>query len=99
MLAQIRIIGIVVAGMCLGLSMKAPVCAGTDGEAQGKDFCLLYGENCPDRKESITEIIEHLQREIARGEVVYTKEELKRLQRKLDEYEWLLYTILYSPSR
>ena len=99
MMAQVPMRVLVVVCMCISIMTALPVSVGAVEEAQGKDLCLLYRENCPDRKESITEIIEHLKREIERGEAIYTKEELARLQRKLDEYEWLLYSILNSPSR
>ena len=88
------------AGVCLALAVAAFASAetGQGGEGNGKNLCLLYGENCPDRRDSITDTIARLKQEIARGEAVYTRKELERLQQKLDYYEWLLYMLLYSPS-
>ena len=90
--------GWLVIGVCFALAVALPAYGGM-GASEGKDLCLIYGENCPDRKETIIEIIARLKYEIARGEAVYTRKELDLLQRKLDEYEWLLFVILYSPSR
>lgn len=55
---------------------------------------LLGREESPNRQPSIQEIIGDLQEEIARGEAVYTVDELRILERKLDEYESLLRTLL-----
>ncbi|ABQ26173.1 hypothetical protein [Geotalea uraniireducens] len=90
--------GWLVCGVCFVLSAALPAYGGM-GASEGKDLCLLYGENCPDRKETIIEIIARLKYEIARGEAVYTRKELERLQRKLDDYEWLLFVILYGSPR
>lgn len=91
--------GWLVVNVCFALAAALPAYGGMGALADDKDLCLLYGENCPDRKETIIEIISRLKYEIARGEAVYTRKELERLQRKLDDYEWLLFVILYSPSR
>ena len=89
-----------VVAVCIVLTMAVPpFAAAVDHQGGAKDLCLLNGENCPDRKETITELIERLKREIARGEAVYTRDELRRLEQKLEDYEYLLYLILYSPSR
>jgi hypothetical protein len=64
----------------------------------GKNLCLLAGENCPDRKDSINEIIAKLKAEISKGTAIYTPAELRILQLKLDDYELMLYNLLYSPS-
>lgn len=91
--------GWLVVNVCFALTAAFPAYGGVRDGAEGKNLCLLYGENCPDRKDTIIEIIARLKYEIARGEAVYTRKELERLQQKLDDYEWLLYVILYSPSR
>ncbi|MCM2357525.1 MAG: hypothetical protein NDI77_05205 [Geobacteraceae bacterium] len=67
------------------------------GETE-KDLCLLDSESCPDRKDDILQIIERLKREIAKGEKVYTLKEIKRLERKLEDYEFLLWMLLYGPN-
>ena len=64
----------------------------------GKNLCLLASENCPDRKDTINEIIAKLEAEISKGPAVYTPAELRILQQKLDDYELMLYNLLYSPS-
>lgn len=60
-----------------------------------KNRCLLYGEECPDRKDTILELIDKLREEIAKGSDCYTPEELRRLQQKLEDYEFLLDQLLY----
>ena len=50
-----------------------------------KDDCLLYGKNCPNVVDSLPERIAKLNTEIAKGEKVYTSEELNRLISKLKE--------------
>lgn len=55
------------------------------GQAEGKNDCLLYGKNCPNVVDSLPERIAKLKTEIAKGEKVYTPEELKLLERKLKE--------------
>ena len=60
----------------------------------GKNLRLLDREESPNRQPNIQEIIIDLQKEIARGETVYTVEELRLLERKLDEYEQTLRVLL-----
>ena len=55
---------------------------------------LLGREEPPNRQASIQEIIRDLQEEIARGEAVYTVDELRLLERKLAEYEQILRSLL-----
>lgn len=52
---------------------------------EGKDDCLLYGKNCPNVLDSLPERIAKLNKEIAKGEKVYTSEELNKLKRKLKQ--------------
>ena len=54
-----------------------------------KDRALLDDSVNPTRTDSITERIARLKREIARGEQVYSPEELKRLERMLEDYTYL----------
>ncbi len=60
----------------------------------GKNMRLLGREESPGRQPSIQEIIGDLQEEISRGEAVYTIDEIQLLERKLDEYERLLQSLL-----
>jgi hypothetical protein len=51
---------------------------------------LLGREESPNRVSSIQEIIRDLQEEIARGEAVYTADEIRLLEGKLSDYEQTL---------
>ncbi len=64
----------------------------------GKDDCLLYGKNCPNALDSLPERIIKLKNEIAKGEKVYSAEELNKLKRKLkDDNETM--RVLQKPGR
>lgn len=52
---------------------------------EGKNDCLVYGKNCPNAVDSLPERIAKLKTEIAKGEKVYTAEEVKLLERRLKE--------------
>lgn len=54
-------------------------------QTEGKNDCLVYGKNCPNVVDSLPERIAKLKTEIAKGEKVYTAEELKLLERRLKE--------------
>ena len=54
-------------------------------QTEGKNDCLVYGKNCPNTVDSLPERIAKLKTEIAKGEKVYTVEELKLLERRLKE--------------
>ena len=64
---------------------------GTMGQDQGmspqnqKDECLLMGKNCANQTDSILQRIRRINYELSKGEAVYTKSELRRLQNKLDD--------------
>jgi hypothetical protein len=64
----------------------------------GKDECLLYGKNCPNVVDSLPERITKLKAEIAKGEKVYTSEELNKLKRKLKEDNETM-RVLQKPGR
>jgi hypothetical protein len=55
------------------------------GKEFNKDECLLVSLNCGQDVDSIQVRIERLNKEIAKGTDVYTREELDVLIRKLDE--------------
>lgn len=55
------------------------------GNQPAKDECLLVSMNCAQSVDSIQMRIEKLNKEIAKGTDVYTREELNILQRKLDD--------------
>ncbi|AJY69650.1 hypothetical protein RW64_08530 [Geobacter sulfurreducens] len=59
-----------------------------------KNDRLPYGKNCPGTIDSLPERISRLEKEIAKGERIYTPEELKKLDRKLTDANFLLRSIL-----
>ena len=65
---------------------------------EGKDDCLLYGKNCPNVLDSLPERIAKLNKEIVKGEKVYTSEELNKLKRKLKEDNETM-RVLQKPGR
>ena len=56
----------------------------------GKDLQLLGLEESPGSQPTVTETIRALEAELAKGEAVYTADELARLERKLAGYRELL---------
>jgi peptidoglycan hydrolase CwlO-like protein len=50
-----------------------------------KNECLLVARNCTNQVDSIQERITKIRKEISRGEAVYTKDELRQLNNKLEE--------------
>ncbi|HEY4745784.1 MAG TPA: hypothetical protein VIH45_14055 [Desulfuromonadaceae bacterium] len=58
---------------------------GTAGEGIKKDECLLVAMNCVNNVDSVQQRIDRLQKEIAKGTDVYTRDELRILNDKLDE--------------
>ncbi len=73
--------------------IAAPVLAEDRAEMPGmnpaeqglKNECLLVSMNCGNQVDSIQERIDRIQIEIGRGTSVYTNDELKRLENRLDE--------------
>jgi len=55
-----------------------------------KDECLLAAKGCADEVDSIQKQMRKLQKEIRKGNRVYTPEELQTLKRKLQEANALL---------
>lgn len=53
-----------------------------------KNECLLVAKNCP--SDSIQERIQRIQNEIGRGTAVYSNDDLRRLNRELEEAQKLL---------
>jgi len=54
-------------------------------QQSGKNECLLVAMNCKDQVDTIQQRIEKIKKEIGRGTSVYTNDELKKLNRDLDE--------------
>ena len=61
--------------------------AAEEKPVEGKDLCVLQGLNCPDRYPTIQERLAKIKAEIAKGEPVYSPEELLRLEQKLRDAE------------
>jgi hypothetical protein len=60
------------------------------GQQTDKNECLLVAVNCGNQVDSIQERIDRIKGEIARGSDVYTADELRRLNRQLDEANKIL---------
>jgi len=59
-----------------------------------KDQCLLASKGCKDQVDSIQVKIKKLQKEIKKGNKVYSTDEVKKLNDKLKEAETLLDNLL-----
>ncbi|AAR36695.1 hypothetical protein KVP06_16610 [Geobacter sulfurreducens] len=59
-----------------------------------KDMCLLASKNCATEVDSLQKKIKKLNAEIKKGKKVYSADEIKKLQQKLDEANDLLDSIL-----
>jgi hypothetical protein len=55
------------------------------GQQEGKNECLLVAINCPGQVDTIQQRIERIKGEIARGSDVYTNDELRKLNGRLEE--------------
>jgi hypothetical protein len=55
------------------------------GQQVEKNECLLVAKNCGDQVDTIHERIDRIKGEISRGSDVYTNDELRRLNRELEE--------------
>lgn len=58
---------------------------GMNGDNAQKDQCLLMAQNCRDSVDSLQQRIDRLNREISRGTMVYSNEELRKLRFELKE--------------
>lgn len=67
-------------------------------QADKKNLCLLWSEDCPAKKLTLTETIAALKREIALGATVYTPDELQRLRNKLHDYKFLYQQLMFGNS-
>jgi TolA-binding protein len=55
------------------------------GQQVEKNECLLLAMNCANQVDTIQQRIERIKGEISRGTDVYTNDELRRLNRQLEE--------------
>jgi len=75
------------------MAVAVPVFAAEMTKDQ-KDQCLLASKNCAAEADSIQKKIKKLQSEIKKGTKVYSADEIKKLNEKLQETEALLDNIL-----
>ncbi|UFS68519.1 hypothetical protein LPW11_11370 [Geomonas sp. RF6] len=76
------------------IMMTAAVPVLAQETAQQKDECLLTSKKCANQVDTIQQKIRKLNKEISKGTKVYTPEELKKLQAKLDETNMMLDDLL-----
>ncbi len=79
------------------MSATVPVFA-AEMTKEEKDQCLLASKGCTTEVDSIQKKIKKLNGEIKKGKKVYSAEEIKKLQQKLDEAEKLLDKIIEGGS-
>jgi hypothetical protein len=60
------------------------------GQQAEKNECLLVALNCGNQVDSIQQRIDRIKGEIGRGTAVYTNDELRRLNRELEEANKIL---------
>lgn len=75
------------------MSATVPVLA-AEMTKEEKDMCLLASKNCGMEVDSLQKKIKKLNAEIKKGKKVYSADEIKKLQQKLDEANSLLDQIL-----
>jgi septal ring factor EnvC (AmiA/AmiB activator) len=81
--------------MCIaGLLVASPVFAATEMSKEQKDQCLLASKEFRGEVDSIQKKMKKLEGEIKKGKKVYTAEELKKLEMKLEEANKMLDTLL-----
>jgi TolA-binding protein len=91
------IISIVAASLLIS---AMPILAADEsmGREAQRDECLLVAKNCINSVDSIQQRIEKLNKEIGNGTAVYTNEELRVLNKKLEDAEKLLDGIMEGGS-
>lgn len=67
------------------LMMSTAVPAMAQMTKEEKDMCLLATKNCLNQADSLQQRIRRIQGEIKKGKKVYSAEELKTLEQKLQE--------------
>ncbi len=75
------------------MSATVPVFA-AEMTKEEKDQCLLASKNCGMEVDTLQKKIKKLNAEIKKGKKVYSADEIKKLQQKLDEANALLDDIL-----
>ena len=87
---------VVVLLAAFSVAAAAPVFA-VEQTTEQKDECLLVSQNCANQVDSIQKKIKKLNAEIKKGDRVYTPEELKKLNDKLNETEKFLDEMMLNP--
>ena len=80
--------------LVVGFMMAVAVPAFAQQAPAEKDQCLLTAKACANQVDSIQQRIKKLDQAIKEGKKVYTPEELKKLQDKLDETNKMLDDLL-----
>jgi len=80
--------------LVVGFMMAVAVPAFAQQTPAEKDQCLLTAKACATQVDSIQQRIKKLDQAIKEGKKVYTPEELKKLQDKLDETNKMLDELL-----
>ena len=68
-------------------------------KAVEKNECLLAAKGCKDEVDSIQQKVKKINREIKKGTKVYSAEELKKLQQKLQEANEIINNLEKSGGR
>ncbi len=89
------VMSLVLAVACMGLGTA--FAEETEMSKAQKDECLLISKQCKDETMSIQDKMQKLQAEIQKGKRVYTPEELKKLENKLNETQKMLDELLTGP--
>ena len=76
---------LLLSGMPVWAAESAHVQSGVSQGPGRKDECLLILKNCEMQAESLQQSIQRLTKEIAKGEKVYNADELKKLQKMLND--------------
>lgn len=75
-----------------GLVFCTPVFSQTRQDQ--KDMCLLSMKYCANQADTIQQTIKKLEKEIGKGEKVYSEQELKQLEQKLNEVNDILKSLV-----
>lgn len=66
----------------------------SDQQQMQKDECLLASQHCRDNVDTVQERIQRLDREIGKGNSVYTDQEIRQLQWQRDDMIELMRTLV-----
>lgn len=92
-----RIVIVLLAAFSMAAAAVTPSVYAAEQTMEQKDECLLASKNCANQVDSIQKKIKKLNAEIQKGTKVYTPEELKKLNDKLQETEKLLDEMMLNP--